>query len=141
MNIRCAMRDLQAGMILSKAIYAADGRVLVEEGTVLTDYLIQNLRERALVSVMIQRPEHLAVYVEKTAPPETKTALPVISKPAAAPDKNLPPVLLPTAAVRSVSFRWDFIWMISMLKSWRRSVMFCTAFWRLGYAVWWEPGC
>lgn len=101
MNIRCAMRDLQAGMILSKAIYAADGRVLVEEGTVLTDYLIQNLRERALVSVMIQRPEHLAVYVEKTAPPETKTAPPVISEPVAAPDRSLPPVLLPPAAVKA----------------------------------------
>ena len=98
MNIRCAMRDLQAGMILSKAIYAADGRVLVEEGTVLTDYLIQNLRERALVSVMVQRQEQLAVYVEKTAPPDSETTAPPVPASEAATDRSGPPVLLPAPA-------------------------------------------
>lgn len=74
MNGQCAMKDLRAGMVLSKAVYSADGRVLVEEGTVLTDYLIKNLRERSLIAVMIQKPERLVIHVEEPAPPEPEEA-------------------------------------------------------------------
>ena len=74
MNGQCAMKDLRAGMVLSKAVYSADGRVLVEEGTVLTDYLIKNLRERSLIAVMIQKPERLVIHVEEPEPPEPEEA-------------------------------------------------------------------
>ena len=51
---QCAIEDLEAGMVLARSVHDENADILLNEGTILSDQVIESLLERPIFSVYIR---------------------------------------------------------------------------------------
>lgn len=69
--IRCAIENLQPGMVLGEPIFHDNGNIMLRKGTQLTEALIKRLQSRKDITVFLKRmPETAAPAVDILSPDE-----------------------------------------------------------------------